>query len=567
MMVAAMLQQSMSVFAIAATAKLGLNIRGEFRVQQQLNFNRSRAVVNLGYGRLQRFAESTPQKQQLRIVLIVDEGQQQQQQQATRRQTQQKKLRAESSIAEDVGSRSIDSGLAYFVGEDVRQVEPERDFTGTPRIPIYVMLPLDTITPDNKVANPEELKRDLEALRSAEVDGVMVDCWWGLVEGKVPQQYDWSGYSHLFKIVRDAQLKLQVVMSFHQCGGNVGDDVNISLPQWVLDVGTENPDVFFTDQNGVRNRECLTWGVDKRRVLRGRTGVEVYYDYMRSFRQNLSDFFDDGTITEIEVGLGACGELRYPSYPERNGWKYPGIGEFQCYDKYLMESLKKAAEERGHPEWATGPSNAGEYNSKPQDTGFFRDGGDYDSYYGRFFLNWYSKVLIEHGDQVLRLANLAFEGVKIAAKVSGIHWWYKTASHAAELAAGFYNPANRDGYAAIANMLAKNEAAFNFTCVELRTLDQAEGNPEALADPEGLVWQVLNAAWDAAIPVASENALPCFDREGYNKILENAKPRKDPDGRHLVAFTYLRLNDQLMEKENFQEFARFVRRLHGKCFP
>ncbi len=60
-----------------------------------------------------------------------------------------------------------------------------------------------------------------------------------------------------------------------------------------------------------------------------RTTLQVYYDYMRSFRQNLSDFFDDGTITEIEVGLGACGELRYPSYPENNGWKYPGIGEFQ----------------------------------------------------------------------------------------------------------------------------------------------------------------------------------------------------------------------------------------------
>jgi hypothetical protein len=112
MMAVAMLQQSMSVFAIVATAKLGLNIRGEFRVQQQLNFNRSRAVVSWGYGRLQRFVESTPQKQQLRIVLIANEGQQQQ---ATRRQTQQKKLRAESSIAEDVGSRSIDSGLAHFV--------------------------------------------------------------------------------------------------------------------------------------------------------------------------------------------------------------------------------------------------------------------------------------------------------------------------------------------------------------------------------------------------------------------------------------------------------------------
>lgn len=55
----------------------------------------------------------------------------------------------------------------------------------------------------------------------------------------------------------------------------------------------------------------------------------MYYDYMRSFRQEFDEFFEDGTITEIEIGLGACGELRYPSYPERLGWKYPGIGEFQ----------------------------------------------------------------------------------------------------------------------------------------------------------------------------------------------------------------------------------------------
>ena len=78
----------------------------------------------------------------------------------------------------------------------------------------------------------------------------------------------------------------------------------------------------------------------------------------------------------------------------------------------------------------------------------------------------------------------------INVQVSGIHWWYKTASHAAELAAGFYNPSNRDGYEAIATMLAKHNAAFNFTCVELRTLSQAKGHPDAMADPEGLVWQV-----------------------------------------------------------------------------
>lgn len=442
--------------------------------------------------------------------------------------------------------------------------EPERNFAGTPYIPIYVMLPLGVITEQNEVDNPEKLLEDLKTLKSADVDGVMVDCWWGLVESENPQTYDWSGYKHLFSIVKQARLKLQVVMSFHQCGGNVGDDVNIPLPKWIIDIGEENPDIFFTDREGRRNPECLSWGVDKERAFRGRTGLELYFDYMRSFRQELHNFFEDGTIVEIEVGLGPCGELRYPSYPERHGWKYPGIGEFQCYDKYLQKNLRAAAEARGHSEWGKGPSNAGQYNLRPQDTEFFRDGGDWDSYYGRFFLKWYSKMLIDHGDRVLFLANLAFEETPISAKISGIHWWYKTASHAAELTAGFNNSTHRDGYAPIAQMLKKHNAAFNFTCVELRTMAQAKDYPEALADPEGLVWQVLNAAWDAGIHVASENALTCYDRDGYNKILDNAKPKNDPDGHHLAAFTYLRLQPTLLEKKNFQEFARFVKRLHGE---
>jgi hypothetical protein len=50
---------------------------------------------------------------------------------------------------------------------------------------------------------------------------------------------------------------------------------------------------------------------------------------MRSFRTQLSEFFDDGTLTGIDIGLGPAGELRYPSYPELLGWVYPGIGEFQ----------------------------------------------------------------------------------------------------------------------------------------------------------------------------------------------------------------------------------------------
>ncbi|XP_057980842.1 beta-amylase 2, chloroplastic-like isoform X2 [Malania oleifera] len=440
----------------------------------------------------------------------------------------------------------------------------ERDFAGTPYVPVYVMLPLGVINMKCELVDPEGLLNQLRILKLVNVDGIMVDCWWGVVEAHSPQVYNWSGYKKLFQIVRDLNLKLQVVMSFHECGGNVGDDVHIPLPEWVMEIGQRNPDIFFTDREGRRNFECLTWGIDKERVLRGRTAVEVYFDYMRSFRVEFDEFFEDGIISEIEIGLGPCGELRYPSYPAKHGWRYPGIGEFQCYDQYLLNSLRKAAHARGHTFWGRGPDNAGSYNSPPHETGFFCDGGDYDSYYGRFFLNWYSQVLVDHGDRVLALANLAFEDTSIAAKLSGIHWWYKTASHAAELTAGFYNPCNRDGYAAIAAMLKKHMTALNFTCVELRTLDQHEDFPEALADPEGLVWQVLNAAWDVSIPVASENALPCHDREGYNKILENAKPFNDPDGRHLSAFTYLRLNRILMETHNFIEFERFVKRMHGE---
>ena len=76
--------------------------------------------------------------------------------------------------------------------------------------------------------------------------------------------------------------------------------------------------------------------------------------------------------------------------------------------------------------------------------------------------------------------------------MSGIHWCYKTASHAAELTAGFHNSANHNGYASIAAMLNKHGATLNFTCAELRTVDQQEELPEAQADPEGLVWQVSN---------------------------------------------------------------------------
>jgi beta-amylase len=61
-----------------------------------------------------------------------------------------------------------------------------------------------------EVVDPDGLMNDLKFLKSAGVDGVMVDCWWGIVEANQPLQYNWSGYKHLFQIISQLKLKLQV---------------------------------------------------------------------------------------------------------------------------------------------------------------------------------------------------------------------------------------------------------------------------------------------------------------------------------------------------------------------
>ncbi|XP_010275178.2 PREDICTED: beta-amylase 8 [Nelumbo nucifera] len=438
------------------------------------------------------------------------------------------------------------------------------DFSGTPYVPIYVMLTAGVINTFCQLVDPEGIRQELRHLKSLHVDGVVVHCWWGIVEGWSPQKYIWSGYRDLFNIIREVKLKLQVVMAFHECGGHGSGDMLISLPKWVLEIGKDNQDIFFTDREGRRNTQCLSWGIDKERVLKGRTGIEVYFDFMRSFRTEFDDLFAEGLISAVEIGLGPSGELKYPSFPERMGWRYPGIGEFQCYDKYMQQSLRKAAKLRGHSFWARGPDNAGQYNSRPHETGFFCDRGDYDSYYGRFFLNWYSQALIDHADNVLSLANLAFEETQIIVKIPAIYWWYRTTSHAAELTAGYYNPTNQNGYSPIFDILKKHSVTLKFVCSGLHVSPQE--NNEAFADPESLTWQVLNSAWDRGLTLAGQNAAPCYDREGYMRLLDSAKPRNNPDHRHVSFFVYQQPSSLLHNGICFSDLDSFIKCMHGSTF-
>eukprot|EP01132_Coremiostelium_polycephalum_P010773 gene10773-13191_t len=413
------------------------------------------------------------------------------------------------------------------------------------------MLPLDTISNNNVLNDLPQISNQLSILsQQTEITGIMTDVWWGLVETE-PQQYNWTAYDQLFSIVQKSNLKIKVTLSFHECGGNVGDTCSIPLPSWVRAVGETNPDIYYTDQSGNRDQEYLSCGIDNLPLFNGRTPVEIYSDFMKSFKQEFGYLMPD-VLTEVQVGLGPAGEMRYPSY-QLAYWTFPGVGEFQCYDKYMLKDLATAANASGNPLWGlAGPDNAGDYNSYPQDTGFFNDGyNNFQSDYGQFFLNWYSQYLIQHGSRILSQANYIFSGsgVVLAAKVSGVHWWYNTPSHAAELTAGYKNDQGK-AYDEIAQMFKQYNVSFDFTCLEMLDSEQPS---YCDCGPQELVSQTLLSAQSAGIHYSGENALPRFDQTAYSQI-EYQSSRY-----YLIqGFSYLRLSDQLLQNPNLNLFQNFV---------
>ena len=110
------------------------------------------------------------------------------------------------------------------------------------------------------------------------MNGVMLDIWWGISEQQ-PKQYNFSGYLEAAQIIKDIGLKLQPVMSFHKCGGNVGNDFTVSLPLWALEIAKTN-NYLFTDQWGNVSEEYITPLADKLQAFGGRSPLQIYLDFM-----------------------------------------------------------------------------------------------------------------------------------------------------------------------------------------------------------------------------------------------------------------------------------------------
>ena len=185
--------------------------------------------------------------------------------------------------------------------------------------PVYVMLPLDTVWLADQdgqkvsvVKREQALQVGLQMLKKAGVEGVMIDVWWGIVEHAGPKQYDFSAYQRLFATAAQAGLKIQAVMSFHAAGGNVGDTCKISLPEWVTEIGASHPDIYYTDKQGYRNKECLSLGCDTEPLFWGRTPVDIYRDFISAF----ADTFDDLAgmcIMQWQAQCAFCGNCLFCS--------------------------------------------------------------------------------------------------------------------------------------------------------------------------------------------------------------------------------------------------------------
>ncbi|KAI4963152.1 hypothetical protein ZWY2020_019648 [Hordeum vulgare] len=256
----------------------------------------------------------------------------------------------------------------------------------------------------------------LAALASAGVTGVAVEL--GLVgrraRARGPREVRLGWVLDLAAMARRATGSSACAPSspFHQCGARPHMTNSallllvlprVPLPQWVLEEMEKMPDLSYTDRYKQRNKEYISLGCDILPLLKGRSPMQAYADFMRSF-----DNF------KIHASIIEC----------------------------LCEDSRDSRVGGG------GPAGIDSTQQNPEETNFFRaKGGCWNTPYGRFFLSGIQECFFSM-ERLCAVADAVFSGtgVTISGKVSGIHWHYYTCSHPSELTAGYYNTLLRDGY-------------------------------------------------------------------------------------------------------------------------
>ncbi len=421
-------------------------------------------------------------------------------------------------------------------------VDPIRLDNGN--VSLSVMAPLLVGDPKNINGDASkgawtELDRQLAEAKKLGIDAVSTDVWWGLIEPK-KGEFDWSYYEKLSDHIKQAGLKWVPILSFHQCGGNVGDDANVPLPPWIwADVASRasngNVDaVKYKSEQGHTSPEYVSLFADKH-------VMDNYASVMKEFQSHFSSKAAD--IGEVNVSLGPAGELRYPSYNAHdNNTGYPTRGALQSYSDLAIASFREFVDKKygGHDAVgkAWGIENLDDSHILPPgDAGaFFGRGDHFNTQYGRDFIDWYNQSLIDHGQKMLSTAvnvfgqkDSAFYGIDLGAKVPGVHWRVGTrqgdnvilGDRQAEVDAGLIATSRGDwdkdadgrGYRPILAMFKSlqpttpgvgNRIVPGFTCLEM---SDGDGGPSIQALPHSLATWFGQEAERQGLWLKGENAL------------------------------------------------------------
>jgi beta-amylase len=373
---------------------------------------------------------------------------------------------------------------------------PAREFSANVMAPLHVM----NYNDPNQFEIPRDwdsFQKELAIAKSIGVNAVSVDVWWGDVERSGDDRFDWSYYRQIFQRIQNAGLRLIPILSFHQCGGNVGDTYTSVLPQWIwrsIKGSYREDDLKYQSELGNYSEEYVSLWADD-------LVMPEYQEFMTAFVKFCNRNHLSGVIDEIIIGCGPAGELRYPSYNghdwiydrntasgfwekpdgegkillrgDRTNWPHRGavqwygtlplqdfraaMGRKYCYN---LQKLKKAWGSYGEQlndfcdiEFPGSGTDHGYPDAKVfKADALFASGDYYRTQYGRDLIEWYQHSLLEHGKRMIRLAKRVLKGrnfsrIPIGVKIPGIHWQIGTlgggqpvAPRAAEIAAGMIHP-------------------------------------------------------------------------------------------------------------------------------
>ena len=400
-----------------------------------------------------------------------------------------------------------------------------------------------------KVTDWEDFRADLREVNAYGVDAVSVDVWWGDVE-KRDDRFDWSYYDRVFAEVTRAGLDLAPILSFHQCGGNVGDDYTSLLPAWLWRkyAGRSFKGVRIGARGLQHRSEQGNWSAETVAGWADALVANEYRAFARAFTRHFEGRYGRDVI-EVNVSLGPSGELRYPSYNSHDtGSGYPTRGALQSYSPLARQDFRRWALARHgslrgvNRAWGTRYTSRSQVAPPRDADAFFEDGTYSQRRYGRDFVDWYNGALVAHGRRMLTTVTRAigdgFRYADIGYKVPGIHWQMASGSpypRATEVTTGLIQTSLDEsrwstghGYARIVELAGRvptrRDVKMHFTALEMD--DNVPGEPVDGQYPWSLAKTLVGWIGDYAARVGTdlkgENALNggLYSDRGWDNIEE-----------------------------------------------